>query len=76
MNTVILAAVAAARVACPVHMLWQTRRGRAKTCRPAPSHEHDIATVRQGQRDLEAHIAELSTQNGAHDQSYVPATRG
>ena len=28
MNTVVLAVVVAAAVACPLHMLWQMRRGR------------------------------------------------
>ncbi len=76
MNVIVLAVVAAAAVACPVHMLWQMRRGRGATCGPAPSREHDIAAMRRRQRDLEARIAELTEQNGDDDQSYVPATRG
>ena len=76
MNTVLLAVVAGAAVACPVHMLWQMRRGRGATCGPAPSREHDLAAVRRRQRDLEARIAEVSTLNGDDDQSYVPVARG
>jgi hypothetical protein len=76
MSTVLLAVVAAAAVACPVHMLCQMRRGRRTTCGRAPSRAHDVAAVRRRQRDLEARIAELSVQNADDDQSHAPATRG
>jgi hypothetical protein len=76
MNTVVLAVVAAAAVACGAHMLWQMRRGRPATCGAAPSREHDVAAVRRRQRDLEARIAELSTPDGGDGQASVHATRG
>jgi hypothetical protein len=76
MSTVVLAVVAAAVLACPVHMLWRMRRGRGTTCGPAASREHDVAAVRRRQRDLAARIAELSVQNGDDDHSYAPAARG
>jgi hypothetical protein len=58
MTTAIVIAAIVASLACPVHMLWQRRRGRAASC--APAGPDATKSIRTRQEQLAARIEELS----------------
>ncbi len=54
--TAVVVIAAAAALACPLHMLWATRRGKRSACCP-PRTSSDLARLRTRQRALGAQIA-------------------
>ncbi|MEJ7753433.1 MAG: hypothetical protein WKF46_10865 [Candidatus Limnocylindrales bacterium] len=61
MSTAILIVAIVAGLACPLHMWWQQRRGRAAArCVPGAHKEGDIAALRARQQELERQIAATS----------------
>jgi hypothetical protein len=59
MSTAIAIMVAAAALACPLHMLWRMRQGRRACCPPARSHA--AAALRERERELGARIESLAS---------------
>ena len=58
MSTLLLAIVVIAGLACPIHMLWQTRRGR-RGCIGARGGDRRADAIRQRQRALDRQLAAL-----------------
>jgi len=72
MSSVALGLVLAAGLACPVHMWWSHRRGRANACGPAGDDpQQDLATLRRRHQDVSARIAELDTDASRADIEHV-----
>jgi hypothetical protein len=66
----LIALVALAGAACPLHMWWQHRRGRRATCcvpSQAPENDRSLAleAVRARQAELAAQIHELDSPRGS-----------
>jgi hypothetical protein len=60
-TTAIAVAAIAAGLACPLHMLWQRRRGRAASCIGSPAGSDALA---ERQRRLATRVEELSRSGG------------
>lgn len=58
MSTLVLAIVVIAGLACPIHMLWQTRRGK-RGCISARGDDRRADDIRQCQRALDRQLAAL-----------------
>lgn len=56
MTTLLLIALVAAALVCPLYMLWEMRRGRRPACCP-PRKASQIDALRERQRALAAQLA-------------------
>ncbi len=63
MSTWLLILVLAAALACPLHLLWAMQRGKRPACCP-PSKTPDVESLRERQRALAAHLAQLTSGDG------------
>jgi hypothetical protein len=68
-DVLLVALVALAALACPVHMWWMHRRGRQALCCPpkrAPERAtpDDAATLRARRAEIEARLAEVESDAG------------
>ena len=63
MEAVILGVAVLAGLACPVHMWWSHRRGKAASCCPPMSERttpvEDAESLRARRAEIEARLAEL-----------------
>ena len=60
MSTAVAIVIAAAALACPLHMFWRIRQGRRAACCP-PARGDAAAALRERQRELGARIESLAS---------------